>query len=121
MLAQCLCVWPSECSIRGFRDTCSSVEKVRLAVRHPQRRVQSYDVVNKYCCTLDIVYASPIHHHNFFIFAYLIGFQPFNKYKMFYGGTSSFLFLLFVVSSCLDIILLCVNSLMFTVWFDLSC
>ena len=32
-------------SIRGFRDTCSSVEKVRLAVRHPQRRVHAYDAV----------------------------------------------------------------------------
>ena len=30
----------------GFKDTCSSVEKVRLAVRHPQPRVHNYDVVN---------------------------------------------------------------------------
>ena len=33
-------------AIRVFRDTCSSVEKVRFAVRHPQRRVHNYDVIN---------------------------------------------------------------------------
>ena len=50
---------------------------------------------------LHTVYASPIRHHKKFYIAYFIGLQPFNKYKMFYGGTSFFLFLLFVVSSCL--------------------
>ena len=41
--------------------------------------------------------------------------------SMFYGGTSSFLYLLFVVSSFFFLFLFRVNSLMFTVWFDLSC
>jgi len=48
------------------------------------------------------------------VFAYFIGLS------IFYGGTSTFPFLLFVVSSLFQISLFQVNSRMFTVWFDLT-
>ena len=39
-------VLSSRLPLRRFRDTCPSVKKVRLAVRHAQRRVHTNDVVN---------------------------------------------------------------------------
>ena len=62
--------------IHGFRDTCSSVEKVRLVVCHAQRRVQNYDIVNNMAAH-SILFIRPLICVNIYVFMNL---NTFNNY-----------------------------------------